>query len=68
MSVALSVLVATTACADDEPPLPSLPRCEDVCPMGPHDSWLCTRNHSDGIERCACPANDHTPQPCDGDL
>jgi hypothetical protein len=68
LSVVVALSLIATGCCDDEPALPSLPRCEDICPMGPRDSWLCTRNPNDGIERCACPANDETPQPCDGDL
>lgn len=62
------VLVALVAAACGDEPSSSLPRCEDICPMGSHDSWVCTRNPNDGIERCACPANNNTPEPCEGDL
>jgi len=51
----------------DQPPSP-FPRCDDVCPMGPHDSWVCVRNPDDGIERCACPATDNMPEPCEGNF
>lgn len=51
------------ACVHD-----GLPSCDEICPMGPRDAWLCTRDPDDGIERCACPANDGEPEACEGDL
>jgi hypothetical protein len=63
--VLLTLAGDLTGCGDNLSPLP---RCTDLCPMGPHDAWLCTRNPDDGIERCACAADDNMPEPCEGDL